>query len=82
MFVFLKQMADEFTMSVFNYHQPVMGGTGPDSFYIGFGQYAFFTAATGNAATPPASDVYNPDPQAGTLNLYTQRAIAFQLLGS
>jgi phospholipase C len=73
---FLKQLADEFTMSD-NYHQPVMGGTGPDSFYIGFGQYAFFTDATGEAATPPAKDVYNPDPKPGTLNLYTQRATYF-----
>jgi phospholipase C len=60
-----------------NYHQPVMGGTGPDSFLIGFGQYPFFTDANGNASTPPASDVYNPDPQAGTLNLYTKRATYF-----
>ena len=73
---FLKQMADQYTMSD-NYHQPVMGGTGPDSFYIGFGQYPFFTDANGNAATPPANTIYNPDPQAGTLNLYTHRAVYF-----
>ena len=73
---FLKQMADEFSMSD-NYHQPVMGGTGPDSFMIGFGQYPFFTDANGNAATPPASDIYNPDTQSGTLNLYTKRATYF-----
>ena len=73
---FLKQMADEFTMSD-NHHQPVMGGTGPDSFLIGFGQYPFFSDANGNAATPPASDIYNPDPQLGTLNLYTKRATYF-----
>jgi len=73
---FLKQMADEFSMSD-NYHQPVMGGTGPDSFIIGFGEYPFFTDANGNAATPPASDIYNPDTQSGTLNLYTKRATYF-----
>ena len=73
---FLKQMADEFSMSD-NYHQPVMGGTGPDSFLIGFGQYPFFTDTSGNAATPPASDIYNPNPQTGTLNLYTKRASYF-----
>ncbi len=73
---FFKQVADEFSMSD-NYHQPVMGGTGPDSFLIGFGQYPFFTDANGNAATPPASDIYNPDPQAGMLNLYTKRATYF-----
>ena len=73
---FFKQMADEFTLSD-NYHQPVMGGTGPDGFYIGFGQYPFFTDADGNAATPPANTIYNPDPKSGTLNLYTQRAVYF-----
>jgi hypothetical protein len=28
----------------------------------------------GNPATPAATNIYNPDPVAGTLNLYTQRA--------
>ena len=73
---FFKQMADQFAMSD-NYHQPVMGGTGPDSFLIGFGQYPFFSDANGNAATPPASTIYDPNPKAGTLNLYTQRAVYF-----
>ena len=73
---YLTQLADQFTMSD-NYHQPVMGGTGPDSMYLGFADYVFFSDATGAAATPPAKDIYNPDPKAGTLNLYTQRATYF-----
>lgn len=71
-----KQLADEYTLSD-NYHQPVLGGTGPDSTYIGFADYVPFSDANGNAATPPASAIYNPNPQSGTMNLYTQRSVYF-----
>jgi phospholipase C len=68
-----KQLADSYTMSD-NYHQPVMGGTGPDSVPLGFADQVFFGDGAGGAATPPTSLIYNPDPQPGTLNLYTRRA--------
>jgi len=68
-----KSLADKYTMSD-NYHQPVMGGTGPDSQPLGFADQVFFSDGKGNPATPPANRIYNPDPQPGTLNLYTQRA--------
>jgi phospholipase C len=68
-----KALADKYTMSD-NYHQPVMGGTGPDSIPLGFADQLFFSDGNGNAATPPAARIYNPDPQAGTLNLYTTRS--------
>jgi len=67
-----KSLADQYTISD-NYHQPVMGGTGPDSVPLGFADQVFFSDGNGNAATPPATSVYNPDPQAGSLNLYTSR---------
>jgi phospholipase C len=67
-----KFLADQFTMSD-NYHQPVMGGTGPDSVPLGFADQVFFGDGQGNTATPPANTVYNPDPQPNTLNLYTAR---------
>jgi phospholipase C len=70
---FFKLLADQYTMSD-NYHQPVMGGTGPDSQPLGFADQVFFSDGNGIPATPPAANIYNPDPQAGTLNLYTQRA--------
>ena len=70
---FFKTLADQYTMSD-NYHQPVLGGTGPDSQPLGFADQVFFSDGNGNAATPAAANIYNPDPQAGTLNLYTQRA--------
>ena len=69
---YLKSLADQYTMSD-NYHQPVMGGTGPDSVPLGFADQVFFGDGHGNAATPPASSIYNPDPQPNTLNEYTLR---------
>jgi phospholipase C len=68
-----KRLADKYTMSD-NYHQPVMGGTGPDSIPLGFADQIFFSDSTGNAATPIATRIYNPDPRGGTLNLYTTPA--------
>ncbi|HEY2460897.1 MAG TPA: alkaline phosphatase family protein, partial [Candidatus Acidoferrum sp.] len=70
---FFKSLADTFTMSD-NYHQPVLGGTGPDSQPLGFADQVFFSDGNGNPATPPAANIYNPDPQPGTLNLYTNRS--------
>ena len=68
-----KSLADQYTMSD-NYHQPVMGGTGPDSVPLGFADQVFFGDGKGNPAMPPSTSIYNPDPQPGTLNLYTRRA--------
>ncbi|HEY1936738.1 MAG TPA: alkaline phosphatase family protein [Candidatus Angelobacter sp.] len=68
-----KSLADKYTMSD-NYHQPVLGGTGPDSQPLGFADQVFFSDGHGNPATPAAANIYNPDPQAGTLNLYTNRS--------
>jgi phospholipase C len=70
---FLKMLADTYTMSD-NYHQPVHGGTGPDSLPLGFADQVFYSDGAGNVATPPATRIYNPNPQPGTLNLYTRRA--------
>ena len=68
-----KSLADGYTMSD-NYHQPVLGGTGPDSQPLGFADQVFFSDGKGSPATPAGKNIYNPDPVAGTLNLYTQRA--------
>jgi len=71
-----KRLADQFTMSD-NYHQPVMGGTGPDSVPLGFADQVAFSDGHGNAATPPANQIYNPNPQVAAypanFNLYTAR---------
>jgi len=74
----LKLLADQYTMSD-NYHQPVMGGTGPDSIPLGFADQLFFSDGQGNPATPGAARIYNPDPDTsaysfGNFNLYKHRA--------
>jgi phospholipase C len=68
-----RSLADQYTMSD-NYHQPVMGGTGPDSEPLGFADQVFFSDGNGNPTTPAAANIYNPDPQPGTLNQYKHRA--------
>ncbi len=77
----LKTLADKYTMSD-NYHQPVLGGTGPDSVPLGFADQVFFSDGQGGVATPPAADIYNPNPQTsaysgGNYDLYTARKYWF-----
>jgi len=76
----MKSLADKYTSSD-NYHQPVMGGTGPDSVPLGFADQVYFSDGLpdGTPALPPASTVYNPNPNtaaysSGNFNLYTTRA--------
>jgi phospholipase C len=71
-----KALADQFAISD-NYHQPVHGGTGPNSQALGFADQLFFNDGQGNPATPPQASIYDPDPQPGTLNLYTSQAAWF-----
>jgi phospholipase C len=68
---FFKELADRYSMSD-NYHQPAMGGTGLDSIIAGFGDAIWYTDGKGNAAKPPANEIENPNPQAGTNNYYAQ----------
>jgi phospholipase C len=66
-----KMLADTYAISD-NYHQPMMGGTGPDSIYIGTAAPYMFSDANGNPATPDPSLVENPDPYPGSNNWYKQ----------
>jgi phospholipase C len=66
----LKQLADRFTLSD-NFHQSFMGGTGANHFMLGTGDAGFWTDGNGNAITPPANQIANPNPKAGTVNQYT-----------
>ena len=68
---YLKSLADEYTI-LDNYHQPAKGGTGLDSIYLGFADALWYSDGKGNAATPPANQIENPDPLSGTNNWYTQ----------
>jgi phospholipase C len=65
----LKQLADRFTLSD-NFHQSFLGGTGANHFMFGTGDAGFWSDGQGNAVTPPASLIANPNPVAGTVNQY------------
>ncbi|HEY6352208.1 MAG TPA: alkaline phosphatase family protein [Candidatus Angelobacter sp.] len=65
----LKRLADEFSMSD-NFHQSVMGGTGANHVMLGMGDAIFWSDGKGNPTTPP-SHIADPDPLAGTDNIYT-----------
>jgi phospholipase C len=66
----LKMLADRFTLSD-NFHQSVQGGTGANHFMLGTGDAGFWSDGNGNATTPPATVIANPNPVAGTVNQYT-----------
>jgi phospholipase C len=66
----LKTLADRFSLSD-NFHQSFQGGTGANHFMFGTGDAGFWSDGNGNAITPPAAAVANPNPVAGTTNKYT-----------
>jgi phospholipase C len=68
---YFKELADRYAMSD-NYHQPATGGTGLDSIIAGSGDAIRYTDGKGDTATPPANEIENPNPQAGTNNYYPQ----------
>src|SRR5262249_2862099 len=87
---FLKSLADKYTLAD-NYHQAVMGGTGPNHIMLGSGDIYFFSDGHGNPfpppplppqlfglppTAPPISLVANPDPIPGTNNHYTNELAA------
>ena len=65
----LKRLADQFSMSD-NFHQSVMGGTAANHIMLGTGDAIFWSDGAGHATTPP-SHIANPDPLAGTDDVYT-----------
>jgi acid phosphatase len=67
----LRDLAQHYAISD-NYHQAVQGGTGANHIALGTGYAASYQDTAGNAATPPANQIENPDPKPGTNNNYTQ----------
>jgi phospholipase C len=67
---FLTQLAQQYAMSD-NFHQSVMGGTAANHVMLGHGDMVFFSDGNGNALTPPANLIANPNPKPGTNNNYT-----------
>ncbi len=67
---YLTKLANEYTLND-NYHQPVMGGTFANEMMVGYADALYYADANGNPATPPAPQIENPNPLAGTNNWYT-----------
>ncbi|TCK71938.1 alkaline phosphatase family protein [Acidipila rosea] len=68
---YLRELADDYTLSD-NYHQAVMGGTGANHIFLGYGDALYYSDGKGHATRPPWNQIENPDPQPGTDNYYKQ----------
>ncbi|MGA9664962.1 MAG: alkaline phosphatase family protein [Gallionella sp.] len=68
---YLTQLARDYAISD-NYHQAVQGGTGANHIMLGSADAMYYSDGHGHAATPPANQIEDPDPQPGTNNYYTQ----------
>jgi phospholipase C len=68
---YFKSLADTYTLSD-NFHQSIQGGTMANHIALGTGDQDWYSDGKGNAIVPPALDIEDPDPQAGTNNWYTQ----------
>jgi phospholipase C len=66
----LKQLADRFTLSD-NFHQSFLGGTAANHVEFGHADAIYWSDGNGNPTTPPANQIANPNPVAGTVNQYT-----------
>jgi acid phosphatase len=67
---YLRELAQSYAIAD-NYHQAVMGGTGANFVGLSTGHALVFLEG-GRLATPPPSQIENPDPRPGTNNWYTQ----------
>jgi phospholipase C len=66
---YFKMLADHYALGD-NYHQPVKGGTGADSVYLGYASDVWYTDAKGGPGVPPDNQIEDPNPQPGTNNYY------------
>jgi phospholipase C len=68
---YLAKLAREYTLND-NYHQAAMGGTYANHMMIGYAGELYYADMNGNPVVPPANQIENPNPMAGTNNWYTQ----------
>ncbi len=68
---FFKDLANEYTIAD-NYHQAVMGGTGANHIMLGSGDAFWYSDGKGDPEVPPANEIENPNPMAGTNNWYAE----------
>jgi phospholipase C len=74
---YLASLANQYTLAD-NYHQFILGGTGPNSISTGTADALIYRDANGTMATPIASQVENPDAYAGSNNWYQQEGFALK----
>jgi phospholipase C len=72
---YFTQLAQQYVLSD-NFHQAVLGGTGANHIMLGYGSLIYYADATGKPKAPPAAQVENPNPLAGTNNWYIQDGYA------
>jgi len=79
----LQSFAENYALND-NYHQPIMGGTGPNSQAIFTGDVYYFAdpSGSGNPIAPASDLIANPNPVAGTNNFYTNDTLPFADPGS
>jgi phospholipase C len=67
---YFRALASQYTLSD-NYHQAIQGGTGANFFALATGDLPVYNSG-GLLAVPPANQIENPEPLAGTDNFYTR----------
>jgi phospholipase C len=65
---YFRELAERYALSD-NHHQSIMGGTGANFFALATGDVAVYTR-DGEPAVPPARQIEDPSPAAGTANFY------------
>jgi phospholipase C len=80
-YAYLQSLAQRYAIND-NYHQFMMGGTGPNSQSIGTADVYFYTDSHGRPATPAANLIENPNPQSSSNNFYTNDSPAAGDLGN
>lgn len=78
---FFSSLANSYAIND-NYHQPIMGGTGPNSQAIGTADVYYYTDGNGNPATPSGNLIENPDPRPASNNFYINDSPATGDLGN
>jgi len=68
---YFTKLAQNYTL-LDNYHQPIKGGTGPDSIYLGAADSYWYSDGNGNPTPPTTEQIENPNSQADTNNWWVQ----------
>lgn len=66
---YFSYLADLYAISD-NFHQSIMGGTGPNHTAIGTADMIFYSSSTGSPVPPPPDQIEDPNPYPGSNNWY------------